>query len=218
MKKIIPILLLSMFTVFSACNKDEINNTEDKVGISRVTRFPILTMNGDRYMAVAVGGTFTDPGVTAKEGSTTIPVTKSGTVNTATPGVYDVTYTAKNKDGFAASLTRTVAVYSTDAIAAANDLSGNYARTSNGSVSTWTKIAPGVYTVFNPGGAPGTNLTVIAFNSTGNTIKIPLQMGPDGRTTTSSNESYTPLPAPARYSWVIVNAGYGTALRTFIKQ
>jgi hypothetical protein len=138
-------------------------------------------------------------------------------VNTSTPGIYNVVYSAKNKDGFSASTTRTVAVYSTDATAAANDFSGNYARTTNGSIATWTKIAPGVYTVFNPGGAPGTNLTVIVFNPTGLTIKIPPQKGPDGNTTTSANESYTLTPSP-RYTWQIINPGYGTALRTFIKQ
>lgn len=204
----------------AACNKDNINNTDDRVGISRVTHFPVLTMGGQRYMATPVGTPFVDPGVTAKEGSNTIPVTVSGNVNYNTPGVYNLTYTAINKDSFPASLTRTVVVYSTDAGAAAKDLSGNYARNTNGSVATWTKIAPGVYTVFNPGGAPGTNLTAVAINPTGNTIKIPSQITNDGNTTSSSTESYTPGAGstPAQYSWVILNPGYGTGVRTFVKQ
>jgi hypothetical protein len=218
MKKLISILMLSSIMVLTSCDKDEINNTESRVGRSDVTVYPILTLNGSQYMAVPLGGTWTDPGAVAKEGSTTIQYTTAGTVNTAAAGVYRLTYTAANKDGFTASVYRWVAVYSTDATAAANDLSGNYARTSNGSVATWTKIAPGVYTVFNPGGAPGTNLTVIVFNSTGLTIKIPPQVGADGNTTTSSNESYTLTPAPPKYSMVILNPGYGTALRTFVKQ
>ena len=139
-------------------------------------------------------------------------------MTTTAPGVYTVVYSAVNDDGFTASARRTVVVYSTDATAAANDLSGNYARTTNASVAVWTKIAPGVYTVFNPGGAPGTNLTVVAINPTGFTIDIPQQQSSDGSVTSSSGESYTPTPAPAKYTMVIVNPGYGTAARTFVKQ
>jgi hypothetical protein len=218
MKKLISILMLSSIMVLTSCDKDEINNTDTRVGRSDVTVYPILTLNGSQYMAIPLNGTWTDPGAVAKEGSATIQYTTAGTVNTGAAGVYRITYTAANKDGFTASVYRWVAVYSTDATAAANDLSGNYARTTNASVASWTKIAPGVYKVFNPGGAPGTNLTVILFNPTGLTIKIPPQVGADGNTTTSSTETYTLTPAPPKYSMVIVNPGYGTALRTFVKQ
>ena len=218
MKKIIPVLMLALVAVFSSCDKDEINNTETNVGRSDVTVYPILTLNGEQYMTVPLNGTFTDPGAVAKEGTTTIQYTTSGTVNTAAVGVYRIVYTAANKDGFTANAYRWVAVYSTDATAAGNDLSGNYARNTNASVAVWTKKAPGVYTVFNPGGAPGTNVTVFVFNQTGLTIKIPPFVHTDGTTFTSSNEVYTLTPSPARYSMVILNPGYGTALRTFIKQ
>jgi hypothetical protein len=217
MKKIIQLIFLSFIIVLVACNKDDINNTENKVGISRVTNFPLLSLNGERYVTITVGGAYTEAGAVATEAGADIPVTTSGSVNTAIPGVYTLTYSAVNKDGFSASVTRTVVIYSTDASAAANDLSGNYARTSNGSVSTWTKLAPGVYKVFNPGGAPGTNVTVIAINPTGFTIKIPVQPIGDGTPMSSSDELYT-NSVPATYSWKIVNQGYGTALRTFIKQ
>lgn len=200
-----------------ACNKDDIHNTEDKVGISRVTRFPVLTLNGDRYMTIEAGGSFTDPGITATEGGADIPYTTEGSVNTGEVGVYDITYTAVNKDGFPASLTRTVVVYSTDASAAGNDLSGTYVRTLNGVASIWTKIAPGVYTVENPGGAPGVSLTVIVFNQTGTTIHMPEQTIGDGSTMSSAQEVYSAGPPPT-YTWQILNPGYGTGLRTFVKQ
>jgi hypothetical protein len=218
MKLTFYILLLSGFCLFSGCAKEEeINNTETQVGHSRVTFFPVLQLQGDRYVPVALGSTYTEPGATAKEGETDITPTISGTVNTNTPGVYTIIYTATNKDGFSVSERRTVVVYSTDASAADNDLSGNYARNTNGSVAVWTKIAPGVYTVFNPGGAPGTNLTVVAINPTGFSIDIPEQQASDGSVTSSAQESYT-NGSPATYSWQILNPGYGTALRTFTKQ
>ena len=216
MKKFIPLFYSLLAVLFVACNKDEIHNTEDQVGISRVTHFPVLTLNGDRYMTIEEGGTFTDPGIIATEGGADIPYTTDGSVNTGEVGVYDLTYSAVNKDGFPASLTRTVIIYSTETSGAANDLSGTYIRT-NGIPSVWTKIAPGVYTVFNPGGAAGTNLTVIAFNQTGYTIHIPEQTIGDGSTMTSAQEVYSVGP-PATYTWQILNSGYGTQLRTFVKQ
>ena len=211
------ILLTVFFTLLISCNKDKIDNTEDRVGISKVTHFPVLTMEGDKIMVVEKGSAFTDPGVTAKAGENDVPVTESGSVDTDETGVYTLTYSAVNSDGFSASVRRTVAVYSTAPDAAAHDLSGEYARTSNGSVATWTKIAPGVYKVFNPGGAPGTNLTVVVFNPEGFTFFIPEQAASDGSITSSEDETYT-NSKPPEYTWTIVNPGYVTAPRTFVKK
>jgi hypothetical protein len=217
MKKRYAFILIAFVSIISSCSKDKIINTPDRVGISKVTYYPIITLTGNTIIAIANGTTFTDPGVKATAGSSDVPVTTSGTVDANTDGVYTLTYSATNSDGFSSTAVRKVAVYTTAADAAANDLSGNYARTSNGSVATWTKIAPGVYTVFNPGGAIGTNLTVVAINPSGFNISIPDQLASDGSPTSSTNESYT-NSNPATYSWKIVNPGYGTALRTFIKQ
>lgn len=205
-------------TLLVCCNKkDNFNYPEGTVAGSRITNFPVLTVKGAQYIPVAMGSTFTDPGVTATEGGNVIPVTTSGTVNSSSPGVYTLNYSAVNKDGFPSTATRTVVVYSTAADAVANDFSGNYARTSNGVVSTWTKIAPGVYTVLNPGGAAGSSLSVVVINPSGLTIKIPSQRTNDGNITSSTTETYT-NSTPPKYSWVIVNPGYGTSLRTFVKQ
>jgi hypothetical protein len=211
---------LITITVFSACNKeDDFNYPEGTVGRSRITYFPILTMNGASTIVVPKGGTYTEPGVTAKEGANTIPVTTSGTVNTNVAGVYTLTYTAVNKDGYSASTRRTVAVYATDATAAANDFSGTYLRAATGVNAFWVKLAPGVYQVTNPGGAAaGTDLKVILFNSTGTTIKIPTQISSDGNTSGSTTETYNAAATPPNYSMVFINPGYGTGLRSFVKQ
>lgn len=217
MKRKYVFLLIAFVTMAVSCSKDKIINTHDRVGISKVTYYPILTLTGNSIIAIPNGTAYTDPGVKAEAAGADVPVTTSGTVDANTDGVYTLTYSAVNSDGYSATATRTVVVYTTAPDAAANDLSGNYARTLNGSIATWTKIAPGVYTVFNPGGAPGTNLTVVAINPSGFNISIPEQIASDGSPTSSTNESYT-NSNPATYSWKIVNPTYGTALRTFIKQ
>lgn len=212
------ILLFVLIALIASCSKDKINNTADKVGISKVTFFPILTMKGDNVIAVQNGASFTDPGVTAKAGETVVPVTTLGTVNTSQNGVYAITYSAVNSDGFSASLVRTIAVYTTDADAASHDLSGSYLREATGVLSYWTKLAPGVYLVANPGGAvSGAGLTVIAFNSSGYIVSVPDQRSSDGNTSSASSITFT-NGNPAKYSWVFNNPGYGTSLRKFVKQ
>lgn len=206
-----------LLIVLFSCNKTDFDYPEGTVAGSKITYYADFAFNGDEYVVIKKGDTYTEPGVTATENGTDLPVSIEGTVDNQTPGVYNLVYSAINKDGFAATRTRFVIVYETAADAEAHDFSGSYARSTNGSIAEWTKIAPGVYKVFNPGGAPGTNLTVIAFNPEGNTIFIPEQVSSDGSITSSSDEVYTPADPP-HYEWKIVNPGYGTALRIFTKQ
>jgi hypothetical protein len=218
--KYYKIIILALLVLpFVGCEKTEtFNNTADKVGHSRVIFFPIVSLKGERYVVVPKGGTYTEPGVNAKVGDATVPTTTTGTVNTATAGVYTLVYSAVNSDGFSASATRTVIVYSTDASATGNDFSGTYLRAATGLSSTWTKIAPGVYKVLNPGGAAaGASLVAILFNSTGNTIKIPSQVSSDGLVSSTTSEAYSVGP-PAAYTWIFLNPGYGAGVRSFVKQ
>jgi hypothetical protein len=205
-------------TLFS-CNKDSFTANDKQVGISKVTYYAEFTVSGSSFVYVKKGGTFVEPGIKAEAGGAELPVKTTGVPNTNVAGVYQVTYTAVNADGFAATAGRTVVVYDTDADAATHDFTGKYARDINGSLAEWTKVAPGVYKVFNPGGAPGTNLTVIVFNPTGYEVFIPEQIA-GGGATSSDLEASTPGPGGtlAKYSMKIVNSGYGPAVRNFVKQ
>jgi len=216
MKKFHYIFIVALILLSYSCKRDLTSE-----GVSKVTTYVTLKMTGEHFMSIAKGTPFTEPGVTALEGTEPSTLTTLGTVDTNTAGVYTITYGATNKDGFKVSDMRIVCVY--DETAASNDFSGNYARSSNQSLAEWTKIAPGMYSVFNPGGAPGTNLTIHVFNPTDNIIIVPSQVSSDGSITAATNPqggeeiTYTP-DSPFSYSWVIVNAGYGTSPRNFTKQ
>lgn len=72
---------------------------------------PVITISGANPASVVVNTTYTDPGATAtddKDG--TVPVSSSGTVNTAVVGAYTITYTATDSAGQTATATRTVNV------------------------------------------------------------------------------------------------------------
>jgi hypothetical protein len=220
MKKYIKYVGLVLVGVAAfSCNKDNFNYKPGYVGISKITTYPTITVTGDAYIYVAKGGTYTDPGATAKAGTADVKVVITGLPNVNTAGVYTEVYTATNADGFSASGTRTIAVYSTDASAASNDYSGTYLRAATGQVATWTKKAPGVYYVDNPGGAAGVNLQVIIFNPTGSTITIPQQIA-GGNQTSSAQESTVTGPGGTLLSYMmeIINPGYGTSVRSFVKQ
>ncbi|MBA2250204.1 MAG: DUF5011 domain-containing protein [Chitinophagaceae bacterium] len=218
MKKTYALIFAGILTMIMSCSKDPIISTNDQVGISKITYYPTITVTGNSIVAVANGSVFTDPGVKASAGSADVPVVTTPTLNTNTDGVYTLTYTATNKDGFSSTATRTVVVYTTAADAAAHDLSGSYLRAATGVSAIWTKIALGVYVVQNPGGAvSGTSLTVVAINPSGYTISIPSQRASDGNVSQSTSESYINL-SPAIYKWIFLNPTYGTGLRTFVKQ
>ena len=110
MKNLIAILCLVTGTLIS-CSEEKTGN------VSRITNYPIITLNGDPVEFVVQGETYTDPGAVAVEGDTEIPVettNNSGTyygsagVDTSTPDLYVITYSAENADGFAGSNLRNV--------------------------------------------------------------------------------------------------------------
>lgn len=117
----------------------EADSTAD---VSKVTNYPIIEVNGDDVVFIPAGGTFTDPGVVAKEGEAIIPtqVSYNGnfrgakTLDVNKPDEYTQTYTAINQDGFKATATRKIVVYKTGDLV--NSIEGVYLSTTrrNGSL------------------------------------------------------------------------------------
>ncbi len=83
--------------------------------IVQVKSAPVITLNGNNPLNVAIGGTFTDPGATAVDGygidiSSSI-ITAGDTVDENTAGTYVITYNVSDEAGNAATeVTRTVIV------------------------------------------------------------------------------------------------------------
>lgn len=197
MKQILyKITLIAMaVTVMVACRKEpSFDYAEGTVGSSRITNFPVFDFKGPTAVAVVKGGTFTDPGVTAKEGTTDLTVTINGSVNTAVPGVYKLEYSATNKDGFSANTARYVIVSPGPETVSA-DLSGEYLPIGGAPANAIiTKIGPGVYYTTNCWGG-GSTVTIPAyfFCLDGATVTIPLQdLGTGvGRMITSNPGTYS---------------------------
>jgi hypothetical protein len=171
MKYILPILMV-LFAATSCNKKDNFIANDNQVGSSKVTYFALVTMKGEEYMSLVQGDTYTDPGATATEKGAPISVTTSGKVNTSQPGLYTVTYTAINKDGFAATASRTVVVLSAHEVPGV-DVSGTYKYVGGDYKATVTKVAEGLYTMDNFYGA--TTIACVFTTLDGATIEIPEQ-------------------------------------------
>lgn len=105
-KNILFIATLALLALgFTSCEKES-------AGLTSITYFAEIVLEGDATMVVAKGSTFVDPGFTAtmKGEDVTDKVEVSGSVDTSTSGVYTLTYSTVNADGFVASVTRTVVV------------------------------------------------------------------------------------------------------------
>ena len=152
MKKIIYSFILCLSLVaFGSCSDDTTQDT------SKVTHFVTFTLNGDKVMQIPVGSTFKDPGVVAMEGTedVTSSMKTDGTVDGNSVGVYNLTYSAVNVDGFSSSTERTVAVYNPNVT---TDIAGSYlvgkgsfrlragvTTAYSGFAITLTQIAPGIF-------------------------------------------------------------------------
>jgi len=134
--------------LLAACKKDpDVTITDTQIGESKITYFVDMSLKGDEFVAIVKGQPFTDPGVTATEKGQPVDVKVSGSVNTAQMGIYPITYSAVNKDGFAKSIKRYVAVLP-EAPDPSVDLSGTYA-SGTSPQATITKISDGLFYTTN---------------------------------------------------------------------
>ncbi|HMS29540.1 MAG TPA: DUF5011 domain-containing protein [Saprospiraceae bacterium] len=201
-------ILYTLIIFLSSCE----GITED---VSQITYYPILTLKGEQWNTIDVGQSFTDLGATATEGGNEINVKVGGDqVNSNIPGVYTITYTAVNKDGFSATEYRYVGVI--DPSVKGKDMSGSYKRNAGVfGVSIVTKISDNFYKSDNVGGVAvgGPASTVFFYHYNKDLLGVPLQIVA-GSPFYCENAT---VQLGASYKWIVRNSGYGPALRTFLK-
>lgn len=202
------ILLIAMVT--TSCSN------EDPIG-SYVTNYPILEMAGERITVLNEGDTFTDEGVTGTIGGEAVDVAVEGTVDTNTPGVYDIYYSAINEDGFPAEVRRIVIVLESDPSNV--NLEGIFYR--NGNPNTVTRIADRIYQADNAGGLAASDsdnwLNVTFYNIDDEHLYIPYQE--DVSVTGIDVESIEgTIVSQDNFTWVLAASSYyGTSLRNFAR-
>jgi hypothetical protein len=98
------------------------NNDLESEGLSRTTYFPEFRLEGEDFYLIDEGEPFAEPGITVLEQGSQIAYTStytgrytgySGTTIGTEPDQYVLTYSAKNRDGFLASTSRTIVAVNT---------------------------------------------------------------------------------------------------------
>lgn len=173
MKHKIKWLTILLSAVIFSCNKYNPHNTDSRVGISTVTHYVVLTLKGDAFQSVVQNSSFTDSGATAFENGAAVSYTVSGSIDLTTLGIYTLTYSAVNKDGYSSSITRNVAVIPSAELPGV-DLSGSYHNVGSASLTAAIrKLAPGVYYTSNCwGGSSEAVIPAYFFCSDGISITI----------------------------------------------
>jgi len=121
---------------------------------SEVSVYPIFKMKGDVIMSISKGTAFSDPGVDVSEvieGGTDLNATMTirGKVDATTPGLYFLTYVAKNKYNYIDSVKRTVLVYEGD-LSLNPNIAGNYKGTiTMGDMVVTASSIPGFWNTTN---------------------------------------------------------------------
>ena len=176
-----------------------------------------------------VGGAgYVESGFTSFKGQTdiTTSVITTGTVDASKTGVYTITYTVTDSEGYTVFVRRYIGVIT--AAAAAMDISGTYKRNGGalGSAVVEKLNYPGLYTNNNPGGATTdgtaagksiTDIILYMFQTEATVVSCPSQESSVGEFACTGG-IYDATGAKPLFKWVCVNSGYGTSVRTFIKQ
>lgn len=105
--KLIYLMMIAMVAVSMAGCDDE-----STAGMTRITYYPELTLEGATTLYLDKGNTFADPGyaATLNGEDVTDDVKVTSNVDTANSGVYSISYSITNADGFASTASRTVIV------------------------------------------------------------------------------------------------------------
>ena len=111
-KNLILLLSAALLVMVTGCEKTS-------KGVTKITYYPVITLQGDNPYVVQLGGGFTEPGYSATlDGEDYTPNVKvSSNVNSDVPGIYSITYSATNPDGYSWSTTRNVYVLNPGGVA-----------------------------------------------------------------------------------------------------
>ena len=202
---LVPVLLIT------GCKKE----TTDDVSKTVKVTFPGIVLNGPELVIVAQGANYVDAGAKLTDditGAISDIQPTSSNVNTAVPSLYTVTFSASNANGFQTSVSRLVAVAGTTGTV---DRTGDYLRTATGVHCFITKLANGVYKLENPAGFSGsTDMVVYMVETAPDVYSCPEQPSAGYGIVSVININFTATGV----SWNVINPGFGTGARIFIKQ
>ncbi|MFN8322509.1 MAG: DUF5011 domain-containing protein [Chitinophagales bacterium] len=209
MKKI-TFILATLVLLVSSCKKSE----DQFPSKTKVVSSPTITLNGDPVVILNVGDSYTEQGATYYDSTygDNGSISSSTVVSTNQEGFFVITYNAVNQYGFTSSAVRLVAVTSADD---ALDVSGDYARVSNGYPVTVTKVGRGVFQTGNAGGNGFEDPVYFMFTGDSTMIMPEQFLINSGVPAGFVDPVYDFTASPPNYSYALDASGYGSQLRVF---
>jgi hypothetical protein len=219
MRKVILASAIALAAIIYGCKKEP-ETVSKVVNVS----YPTITLNGQAFVSLSVGGSYTDAGavgtddITGSSGSLT-PI--SNTVDLTQAGFYTVVYQMRNANGFVTTVTRFVLV---TGVSPADDWSGLWQR--NAAVNrpcNIVKIGTGLYSTDNVGGfilpdqAPAYAAYLGFVNDS--TIEIPPQVShSEGSTVVAADEGkFYITSTDTVMQWKMVQGPFADNTRVFYK-
>ncbi len=129
--------LVFSILLFISCN-------EESPIVSELTFFP--TFEYDEIVTVAVGTSFT-PNATATADGSALDVNVSGTVDVNTIGIYNITYSATNADGFDGTAAQVVVVHNPSTLG--TNVSGDIEDVNRPARTGVISLVPGTTSIFH---------------------------------------------------------------------
>lgn len=226
MKKVKMIYFLcgAMAIALTSCKKKD-----QTVSETVEVKYTKITLKGDEYVSIPVGGTYNDPGATALDpydnSTKDISPVPGGTADYNTPGMYPIVYEATNKYGFKSQAVRWVAVTN---VSSSDNISGLYRRNTNNGPMNVVKVGTGLYYSDNVGGVPLAGSSPVAANpdfvyktyfvvTNDTSIVVPSQPWIAGEIYCNSTK-LRKSASDTTIAWIVRNSSFGTALRTFLHQ
>lgn len=135
----IAIGIVSLSVISFACDDG------DSVGISTITYFPSFELPDGENVVIEVGDEFV-PTAIVKEGENELTPTINSSVDSDAPGVYAVTYSAVNSDGYTGSASQEVVVY--DPSITPTNVAGSIVDTNNSARTGTITLVPGTTNIY----------------------------------------------------------------------
>jgi hypothetical protein len=221
MKKVLILSFTALAITLGACRK-----TTTTEGVSKIVtpHYPTITLTGDQYYSINIGGVAPSISATAYDSTTkevcAVTQVAAGVDNT-TPGLYPVSISAKNSDGYESSINAFVAVTDIDV---AKNISGNYRRTAGQmGIAEVSQVKRGLYYSSNifgvdPALAPGSVAGFYFVHVDDSTIIIPEQ-DTDFGVMRVGDVSFQQVPGgDTFYTYSLKTLTSNAAVRKFIKE
>lgn len=208
------IIIASIILGMSACKKIE-NQFPSKV--VKVT-YPGIVLKGSDVVSLNVGDSYTDAGATLTDDITGAVSDITGDVSgvdLTTEGLYFVTFTAANANGYETTISRPVAVTDIDNTF---DISGEYLHAARGGTANVTKVARGLFLSDNVNGGGSSLGSIYMMVRSDFSIDVPMQYSADGAFTGDYLDEELILSPDTTYSYAIDAPGFGSSARLFEKQ